>query len=116
MTPPHTARERRHNASVIMLSSKGVNVSTITVQIGNSDDKLTQLEWHNFVKETQAAIEKHGGEMHFFGSAPNWYPWQNAAFVFVTDHVNALKEELMELREKYSQESIAWTKGETEFV
>lgn len=29
-------------------------MNTICIQIGNSDDKLTQKEWSDFVKEIQA--------------------------------------------------------------
>lgn len=91
-------------------------MKTVTLQIGNSDNKLTQEEWHYFVAECQKSIEKHAKEIHFFGGSPNWYPWQNVAWIFCGDNFNTLKCELKDIRQAFRQESIAWSESETEFV
>lgn len=91
-------------------------MKTVTLQIGNSDDKLSQKEWNHFVKEVQCLIEKHTREQHFFGGSPNWYPWQNVAWVFVCDNLQPLKDALESTRKIFKQESVAWTVGETEFI
>lgn len=93
-------------------------MTTVTIQIGNSDDKLTQAEWGRYVKDVERAINYHCPDVHFFGGSPNWFPWQNVAWV-----TNAPKDDLMrllmrlrEIREQYGQDSIAWTQGETVFI
>lgn len=96
-------------------------MKTITVQIGNSDDKLTQKEWGAFVADTRETIERFAREVHFFGAPSNYAMWQNAAWVFTVDDdyielIASLKKELADIREHYQQESIAWTEGQTVFV
>lgn len=91
---------------------------TVTIQIGNSDNKLSQAEWAHYVEECRHWVEKHAAEVHFFGGAPTWYPWQNVAWIIVTpDHVTGrLRDELSSVRAVYNQDSVAFTVGETEFV
>jgi hypothetical protein len=93
-------------------------MKTITVQIGNSDDKLSQLEWSSFVREVDDLINEAASEVHFFGGAPNWYPWQNTCWIFVCDDRNAqhIQSELIRTRSRWRQESIAWTEGCTVFI
>jgi len=92
-------------------------MNVVTLQIGNSDDKLTQNLWHHFVGETSTAINTLALRVHFFGGPNNWEPWQNAAWVFeIGDNAPALKRRLQEIREAYRQDSVAWTEGETLFV
>ena len=58
-------------------------MTTITVQIGNSDDKLTQWRWAQFYDETRDAILSAGQALMFFSGAS--YPtakWQNAVLFF----------------------------------
>lgn len=92
---------------------------TIIIQIGNSDDKLTQKEWSAYVKKIERAIIKHASEVHFSGFSVGDAPWQNAAWVFVPDpegFTKYLPERLREIRTEYRQDSIAWTEGETQFI
>ena len=90
---------------------------TITIQIGNSDDKLTQKEWSSFYWEIASAVLAAGG-VHFAGTSPSFEPWQNACWVVVVDDskVAALREQVVTIRTKFRQESVAWTEGETAFV
>jgi|1185.fasta_scaffold1809788_1 hypothetical protein len=91
---------------------------TVSVQIGNGDDKLTQAEWHGFVVAMKELVERSCSKLHFFGAPENWREQQNAAFIFDIDEVavDALKGGVIELRKQFRQESAAWTAGLTEFV
>ncbi len=92
---------------------------TVTLQIGNSDDRLPQARWHEFVKTVGDILEGHpDARVHFFGAPPNWTPWQNAAWVFAcpADRLPDLRERLVAARRAYGQDSLAWTEGETLFL
>lgn len=92
---------------------------TITIQIGNSDDKLTQKEWSDYVEIVKQIVEVYALETHFFGGSSNWQPWQNVAWViriFSDDTMESLVRNLKEVRAEYNQDSIAWTEGETKFI
>ena len=93
-------------------------MKTVTIQIGNSDDKLTQKEWAELVFDARVQIHQLAGQVHFEGAPPNWKAWQNVAWVIVIEEPNlsVLKEELLCLKLRCRQESIAWTEGETQFV
>lgn len=93
-------------------------MKTITIQIGNSDDKLTQMEWAKFVACCEDAIEARTSQVHFAGGSSNWCAWQNFAWVIMLDPERAaeLRCDLEEIRKIYRQESVAWTEGETQFV
>ena len=94
---------------------------TVTVQIGNSDDKLSQREWSDFVGRVHGSIGYFADQIHFSGhSSPN-VCWQNAAWVFEIEAVEPplashLREELAKIRAEFKQESVAWTEGETSFI
>jgi hypothetical protein len=95
------------------------------VSIGNSDDKLTQAEWSNFILDMSAEVASLG-KMHgawFSGPAS---PYQNACWCIefggpdaqATANVVAEAKELTaKLARKYRQDSIAWARvAETEFI
>lgn len=92
-------------------------MATVTIQIGNSDDNLTQKEWNEYVTRVDMAVRRYA-DVHFFGGSPNWFPWQNAAWVANANKTDLtrLSLKLHEIREKHGQESIAWTQGETAFI
>lgn len=95
---------------------------TITIQIGNSDNKLTQKEWAEFVHAVSDHLEYYVEEqlasIHFFGAPHTWAHWQNAAWVveFDTGHLDSLKLHLSLIARKFRQDSIALTVGLTDFV
>ncbi len=93
-------------------------MKTVTIQIGNSDDKLAQGIWAGLVAATADAIVASGVEVHFHGAPPNWTAWQNVAWVVVgnEEQLLALKKEVGRLRRIYEQNSAAWTEGKTEFI
>ncbi len=92
---------------------------TVTIQIGNSDDKLTQREWSDYVTDVQFAIQNHGGDVHFSGGSPTDEVWQNFCFVCNVSRprdVDGLKQALRAVRLRFRQDSAAMTVGETVFV
>jgi hypothetical protein len=108
-------------------------VTAVTVQFGNSDDRLTQREWSELVAAVSRVVNvevlDHGGGLHFFGTAPADAPWQNACWVIelppaggdgaVDDAVlaaHALKRELGEVALNFHQYSFAWQLGDVELV
>ncbi|MBT9173885.1 MAG: hypothetical protein DDT21_02291 [Syntrophomonadaceae bacterium] len=90
----------------------------ITVQIGNSDDKLTQREWAEFSDMVNNAIHESAKEVHFSGAAYPLSRWQNAAWCFIVtpEKTETLQKALRESAAYFDQESIAWTTGETIFL
>lgn len=97
--------------------------NTIIVQIGNTDDKLLQVQWSAFVGEVRAVVDEYTRQVHFCGTSAGDALWQNACFVgelFDGERGEAdaagLIMELRRLKDRYSQESIAVTFGNTQFV
>jgi hypothetical protein len=94
-------------------------MKTVTIQIGNSDDKLTQREWSEFVIEVNELVDANAANVHFFGAPSGWLVWQNVAWVIQFDDAvvqEAFQKKLIEIRKKYKQDSVAWTEGETLFL
>lgn len=95
-------------------------MKTITIQIGNSDDKLTQNEWSEFVSKVDRALELFNARVHFRGGSYNDAPWQNFCWVFLYHEDNsnsgALRAHLGLLRKDFKQDSLAWAEGNTLFI
>lgn len=93
-------------------------MKTITLQIGNSDDKLTQAQWALFVKKTDDNIRQRANKVYFSATSSNTEPWQNAAWIFdIYENASyALIDSMKELKLWFKQDSIAWTEGKTEFI
>lgn len=93
-------------------------MKTITVQIGNSDDKLTQKEWSEFTLEVHESIMDYSNEIHFSGGSYFNAPWQNAAWIFTVSSQKTmpLRELLLNAAVRFRQDSIAWTEGVTTFI
>jgi hypothetical protein len=95
---------------------------TITIQIGNSDNRLTQQRWADFVAAVSDRLESYVegrlAEIHFFGAPHTWAQWQNAAWVVQLDSecLTSFRTELAYIARKFDQDSIALTVGITEFV
>lgn len=91
-------------------------MATLTVCIGNSDDKLPQATWSQFWAEVSESVHDHAGHLHGeFLTAPN-APWQSAAWVLECDSTDALCTRLSVLATAYGQDSIAVSVGETTLV
>ena len=94
-------------------------IKTVTVQIGNSDDRLSQERWSEFIDSVAGEINRWaGGQVHFTGYSNPTATWQNAAWVFnvPSDKASWLKYYLTKACREFSQDSIAWTEGETIFI
>lgn len=92
---------------------------TTIVQIGNSDNKLTQVEWSEFVHEVGKVLTNRGGPIHFHGCSHGAARWQNAAWVAEIVSPKNLEDVRTDLRiiaRQFRQDSIALTTGNTEFV
>ncbi len=90
---------------------------TVTIQIGNSDDKLTQSQWSRFVHTVNDYVMLWG-EIHFFGTSDGDKPWQNATWIIELDRelsINA-HDKLRRVAKLFGQDSIAWTEGVTQFI
>lgn len=92
----------------------------VYVSIGNSDDKLTQREWSQFVWQFSAEVV--GRALNVHGS---WFsrpadPWQNACWCleFASDETAArAKAAATAVRKRFRQDSAAWAPApETEFI
>lgn len=90
----------------------------ISVQAGNSDNKLTQQEWAEFVATIDMIVDEYQTVRHFFGGSITWAKWQNVCWVFEIDekHLNLLKGDLRKERTAYRQDSVCVLSGEAEFV
>ena len=73
---------------------------TIVVQIGNSDDKLTQKRWSAFCREIYAILRQY------------------ACFVAVFDEALLVHvfRDIKHQRHQFNQDSVAVVIGDTEFV
>lgn len=91
-------------------------MKTYVVQIGNSDDKLTQKKWSEFIEEVDELILQWSYRIHFAGFSNPSASWQNVCWVFMIADPNRIKTSLMEIGHKYYQDAIAWTEGETEMI
>lgn len=89
-----------------------------TIQIGNSDNKLTQLEWSEYVKEVHAATTTDGIETHFFASSEGSKPWQNACWVVAIreTEVDDMMKAVTKIRKKYRQDSVAIVIGDVRMI
>ncbi len=93
-------------------------MSTFVVLIGNSDNRLTQQEWSQFVAEVRGSVALHAEEVFFDAALPGDAARQSACFVATIDDEGQkhLSRQLDHIRETYRQESIAVLSGETRFI
>ncbi len=91
---------------------------TVSVLIGNSDDKLSQAEWAQFMCLVGRFVSDKAKHVHFAGHSDPACIWQNACWVFEisTSDIQELKETLIKVKEKYRQDSIAFVLGAAELI
>lgn len=95
-------------------------MNTGVIQIGNSDDKLSQKEWAKYVADVNEILQVWQLTIHFLGHSPAHAPWQNACWVFELDTtvfpMEELRNDLSDVARRFRQDSVALTLGVTEFV
>lgn len=93
-------------------------MSHVVISIGNSDNKLTQIEWSDFVGEIRTAIEQVNATVHFFGGASTWEQWQNVAWVIDVKpkDVDKFLHVVQRTRKKYRQDSAFVVVGDGMFI
>jgi len=93
-------------------------MTTVTIQIGNSDDKLTQAQWAHFLRRVDNAVSRRAKQVHFCGTSHPDSEWQNAAWVFEIGENESLRlyDDMKVFCEMFNQDSIAWTEGKTIFA
>jgi hypothetical protein len=91
-------------------------VSTLTIAIGNSDDKLSQKEWAAYWRMVHDAVTTHAG--HVFGVflSASHAPYQNAAWLVQGELTERFRLELATAAQAFRQDSIAVAVGETTMV
>jgi hypothetical protein len=96
-------------------------VTVAYASIGNSDDALSQVRWHQYVAAFQQIMSAHSRNVYGHWLSEPSSPYQNACSaveVWPNDSVlSDLKQELTALRHRFEQDSIALVvASETEFV
>jgi len=93
-------------------------IKTLIVQIGNSDDKLTQKEWAVYCSEIHSSMNSYCVDIHFNGCSDGSHPWQNMCIVgeVPAGNVGGLKDQLRSIRERWHQDSVAILVGDSEFI
>lgn len=93
-------------------------MKTVTIQVGNTDDKLAQADWAQYVMSVKGAVFDACKELHFFGGPTNYERWQNVAWVITIEdeRLAALRRALTDVRQCFEQDSVAITVGDTEFI
>jgi hypothetical protein len=91
---------------------------TVSILIGNSDDKLTQERWVEFCRETDAVVTANRTRIHFSGHSNPTKPWQNACWCFTIreEWIPNIRLKLIALAFDFKQDQIALVIGETELV
>ena len=91
---------------------------TVYVSIGNSDDKLTQPQWHDFVASVDSVLRSLAFHRHGMWFSASDSEYQNACWCIEIrpDRAAQAKERLADIAADYLQESIAWAEAVTEFV
>lgn len=85
-------------------------MSTIVyVSVGNSDDKLTQHEWFQFIREIRGVLAGNQRHGEWFSTPDS--PWQNACwcieFGSQVDYDRAIQG-VGDVRLRFGQNSVAW--------
>lgn len=97
--------------------------TTIHIAIGNSDDKLSQSRWADYVAFVDWSIRAVAAEVHGAWHSLPTSQWQNAAWAFVIrneagngEPEDWLRKRLAKAAHRYDQDSVAWNESVTEFI
>jgi hypothetical protein len=89
-------------------------VTTVFVMIGNSDDKLSQDDWHQFWGETSQVLLPVIKATYGVWFSDPVARYQNACWAFEPwpQHESEAKVRLARLASKWGQDSVAWAEAE----
>jgi len=96
-----------------------VTDAVLYASIGNSDDKLSQAEWAEYVTEFRRILRNYAEEIHgeWYSAAESAYQNVCMAIVVLPEDIDKLRDKLTSLREDFEQNAIAWAVApETEFI
>lgn len=90
----------------------------IYVTIGNSDNKLSQLDWAEFCGKVDELVRAFAADMYGEFYALSNAPWQNACWSFSIHEsvTTAAKINLGHLAREFKQDSIVWAEANVEFL
>lgn len=94
-------------------------MTTVYASIGNSDDKLGQVDWAAFLRSFRTTVRMFATRVHGDWTSEPSQPWQNACMAFEVpeDDLPHLKQRLAQVRSIYQQDSVAFAVvSKTEFV
>lgn len=90
------------------------------IAIGNSDNRLTQQEWAEYVDVVAHLVisDDFVSEVHFAGFSPPHSAYQTGMWCVVVreNQRYRLRALLKAAAAEFKQDSIAWTDGKTEFL
>lgn len=91
---------------------------TVVICIGNSDNKLSQQNWSDFVSCIDKVVIIYSNVVHFSGGPATDKPYQNYAWIIdIDDNASYMLKDLLErYRKRFGQESIVWMVGNSEFI
>lgn len=93
-------------------------IKTLSILIGNTDDKLTQKQWSEFVQQVDRIVKVSAKVIHFMGSTIATSQYQSYCVVIeiIEDRISSFKESLKNIKKQYNQDSIAFVEGITSFI
>lgn len=91
---------------------------TVSILIGNSDNRLTQTEWNQFVRCMASALESNCLNIHFSGGPEGWSSRQNFCWVveMLPSDVPRVRDLVRDIRKEYGQDSAAFVIGKSEML
>jgi hypothetical protein len=91
---------------------------TAYISIGNSDDKLPQVEWAAYAGHVMGTIRRAAATVHGEWTSFPLSSYQNACWCVEIEPaaVEPLKRSLASAAQLFRQDSIAWAEVTTEFI
>jgi hypothetical protein len=86
-------------------------VSTVYVSVDNSDDKLSQQDWFQFVRTVFRFLANEAHHVHgeWFSVPDSRYQNACVCVEFAPDaHLDNVRETLAHIAEQFEQDAIAW--------
>ncbi len=96
----------------------GLTMTTTTIILGNTDDKLPQTRWAAYIENITNALNEYEIHYQYTGSSDGHQPWQNYCLVINCEEEDfpKIKDDLTTIRKAYDQYSIAIITAPTEFI